>query len=77
MSLEEFFNYHSEMAMTEEELTNFAIVNEKENLDYFKVMEFQTDKEIIVCTMLVSILKKDIHKIMSGKVVCTYTMKNL
>ena len=38
MSLEEFFDYHNEMAMTEEELTNFAIVNEKESLDYFKGM---------------------------------------
>jgi len=38
MSLQEFFYYHEAMSMTEEELTNFVISNEKENIDFFKGM---------------------------------------
>jgi len=38
MSLQEFFYYHEAMSMTEEELTNFVISNEKENINFFKGM---------------------------------------
>ena len=38
MSLEEFFDYHNEMAMTEEELTNFTMSSKTEENDFFKGM---------------------------------------